>query len=63
MAIYGVGAYHDHDVSDEFIAHGIVGTGWTENEARELHQFFRSMKVGDIVYLKSAFGGADVTVK
>ncbi|WP_369915940.1 hypothetical protein AB8810_06960 [Xanthomonas sp. NCPPB 3005] len=53
MAIYGIGAYHDRDVSGDFIASGIAGPGWSATEAPELHQFVQSLKVGDIVYLKS----------
>ena len=54
MAIYAIGAYYDEDVSGEFIANNIAGPGWDNSEAPELHQFIRSLKVGDIVYIKSA---------
>ncbi len=63
MAIYGVGAYYDHDVSDEFLTHRLVGVGWDSNDAPELQEYFKSLKVGDIVYIKAAFGGVDITVK
>ena len=65
MAIYGVGAYHgeDGDVSESFIKNGIVGVGWSDESAPELHEYLKSLKVGDIVYIKAAFGGADITVK
>lgn len=63
MAIYGIGAYYDHDVSDEFVANQIVGVGWDGTDAPELQEYFKSLKVGDIVYIKVAFGGADITVK
>ena len=63
MAIYGVGAYYDHDVSDDFVASQIVGVGWDSTDAPELEEYFKSLKVGDIVYIKAAFGGADITVK
>lgn len=63
MAIYGVGAYYDNDVSDDFIKSNVVGVGWNEKDAPELQEYFKSLKVGDIVYIKSAFGGADITVK
>ena len=55
MAIYAVGAYYDGDVSDDFIANNIAGPGWSINDAPELHQFVRSLKVGDIIYIKSFF--------
>jgi len=63
MAIYGVGAYYDHDVSSKFIQSEIIGVGWDVNDAPELHEYIKSLKVGDIVYIKAAFGGADITVK
>ncbi len=63
MAIYGIGAYYDGDVSDEFIDNDLIGTGWTIIDAPELHVYFTTLKVGDIVYIKAAFGGADITVK
>ncbi|MDL5367298.1 hypothetical protein QSH18_16945 [Xanthomonas sp. NCPPB 2654] len=53
MAIFGIGAYYDEDVSDSFISGNIAGPGWDCTKAPELHQFIRSLKVGDIVYLKS----------
>ncbi|MBP5449525.1 MAG: hypothetical protein J6Y01_05340 [Spirochaetales bacterium] len=54
MAIYGIGAnYGGEDVSGAFIESGIVGTGWSAKDAPELFQYIRSLKVGDIVYIKS----------
>ena len=64
MAIFGVGAYYDGDVSDDFISNNIAGPGWSVEEAPELHQFINTLKVGDIVYLKSASpASADIIVK
>ncbi|WP_242928600.1 hypothetical protein [Pontibacter vulgaris] len=63
MAIFGVGAYYDKDVSSDFITNNLVGVGWNSTDAPELQEYFKSLKVGDIVYLKSAFGGSDITVK
>ncbi|MDB5270254.1 MAG: hypothetical protein JWP58_3294 [Hymenobacter sp.] len=63
MAIYGIGAYYDEDVSGEFIANNFVGTGWGVTDAPELHAYFKSLKVGDVVYIKAANFGADITVK
>lgn len=53
MAIFAVGAYYNEDVSSDFIKYNIAGPGWTEEEAPELHQFISSLKVGDIIYIKS----------
>jgi len=63
MAIYGVGAYYDKDVSKEFIENCIVGVGWDSDDAPELQEYFKTLKTGDIVYIKAAFGGNDITVK
>ena len=54
MAIYGIGAYYDHDVSPDFISSNLAGVGWNSIDAPELHKFIASLKVGDIVYLKAA---------
>ncbi len=64
MAIYGIGAFYDEDVSQEFIRNGLVGVGWDATDAPELHQFMRTLKVGDVVYIK-AFppGSPDIIVK
>ncbi|MEY8847290.1 hypothetical protein AB9K26_00620 [Psychroserpens sp. XS_ASV72] len=60
MAIFGIGAYYygTTDVSNDFLTNNIVGTGWDVNAAPELHRYFKSLKVGDIIYIKAAFGPA-----
>ena len=60
MAIYGIGAYYhgDTDVSKDFIKNNFVGTGWSIKNAPELHNYFKTLKIGDIVYIKAAFGGS-----
>ena len=66
MALYGIGAYYygTTDVSNEFIKKNIIGTGWNNIEAPELHTYFKNLKVGDIVYIKAAFGSSkNITVK
>jgi len=54
MAIYGIGAYYDEDVSPDFISHNLAGVGWSFADAPELHKFIASLKVGDIIYIKAA---------
>ncbi|KAB7769070.1 hypothetical protein [Xanthomonas sp. LMG 12461] len=64
MAIFGIGAYYDRDMSGEFISSGVAGPGWSKADAPELHQFIQSLKVGDIVYLKSfAPSSPDMLIK
>ena len=63
MAVFGVGAYYDKDVSGDFIKQKLVGVGWNSSQAPELQEYFRALKVGDIVYIKAAFGSKDITVK
>ncbi|MCX6141826.1 MAG: hypothetical protein NTZ35_01265 [Ignavibacteriales bacterium] len=53
MAIYGIGAFFTEDVSGRFISANLVGVGWARDDAPELHQYMRSLKVGDIVYIKA----------
>ena len=54
MAIYGVGATFDEvDVSQYFIDNNVAGIGWPIKYAPDLHQFIQSLKVGDIIYIKS----------
>lgn len=64
MAIYAVGAYYEEDVSGAFVANNLVGVGWDVHQAPELHLFMRSLKVGDIVYIKAyPPGSEDIIVK
>jgi len=66
MAIYAVGAFYDGttDVSADFINACRVGVGWSDQEAPELHQFMRTLKVGDVVYIKAcSFGSDKIAVK
>lgn len=54
MAIYGFGAFHgNRDVSSDFINKNVIGTGWSFTDSPELFQYIKSLKVGDIVYIKS----------
>ena len=53
MAIYGIGAYQDGDVSQEFLTHDVIFVGWGPTDAPELVQYIQALRVGDIVYIKS----------
>lgn len=54
MAIYGIGSFMGNkNLSAYFIENNIVGVGWDIKAAPDLHQFIQSLKVGDIIYIKS----------
>jgi hypothetical protein len=64
MAIYGIGfKFGKDDVSGDFFSGNLVGTGWGVDDAPDIHQFFNFLKVGDIVYLKSAGPGTKIAVR
>jgi hypothetical protein len=66
MAIFGVGAHYDGttDMSGEFIRQRVVGVGWDSSDAPELHQLIRTLKIGDLVYIKAyPPRGPDLIVK
>lgn len=54
MAVYGIGATIEDDRYFQiFIEHNIIFLSWEEKEAPELYRLFKSIKIGDIVYVKS----------
>ena len=64
MAIFGIGAYYEEDVSQDFIKKNLVGIGHRVENAPELYQFMRTLKVGDVVYIKSVpRSNSDISVK
>lgn len=65
MAIYGIGAYYEGttDVSEDFIEKELACIGWSESDAPSLYQVLKYIKVGDIVYIKSAPIGLGLKVK
>jgi hypothetical protein len=63
MAIYGIGAYHGYDVSEDFKTNNVIGTGWDYKQAPDLHEYFGILEPGDIIYLKAKQPGEPVTVK
>jgi hypothetical protein len=50
-------------VIDQFFQMNIAGTGWDVCDAADLHELFRSLLTGDIVFLKSCSYSSDITVK
>jgi len=64
MAIYGIGAKYDgYDVSMDFIQDNIVATGWDSVSAPDLHEYFKEIEAGDIVYIKACSYSSNITVK
>ena len=63
MAIFGIGATYDTDVSQDFINNGVACVGWDAIEASALHEMLRFIKVGDIIYIKSSPIGKGIRVK
>jgi len=53
MAIFGIGAFYDEDVSEDFIEQSVACIGWSEKDASTLYNILRCLRVGDIIYIKS----------
>lgn len=57
MAVWGIGAYYKGDNStdktQDFIDSGFACIGWDEKDASALYQMIKSVKIGDIIYIKS----------
>ena len=64
MAIFGIGALYDQeDVMGRFLSDGVACVGWPENEAPPAHSILRSLRTGDIIFIKSYSPGAGLFVK
>lgn len=64
MAIYAFGANYDSvDMTDEFVNNNVIGIGWSYNDNPTGHNFVKTLKAGDIVYIKSCNFGSDLTIK
>lgn len=65
MAIYGVGSkWNDQELKRQFFDEHKFILGWNENSAKDLYSFVASLKVGDILYIKSnAPGSRKIKVK
>ena len=57
MAVWGIGAYYSGqnspDKTAEFLAQAGAFVGWDYRNAPSLHNMLKSIKVGDIIYIKS----------
>lgn len=63
MAIFAFGAQYGRKcMVQSFFANKVVGTGWNDEDDIAGHTMIKSMKTGDIVYLKRASPGSAITV-
>lgn len=54
MAIFGVGSnWSGEELRERFFSESRFILGWNELSARDLYAFMASLKVGDILYIKS----------
>lgn len=55
MAIYGIGASYErkYDKTEKFINGSCACIGYSMEETPELYMILKSVKVGDVIYIKS----------
>ena len=53
MSVWGIGAYYNEDKASDFISNGVACLGWARKDAQPLHSMLSSIKIGDIIYIKS----------
>ncbi len=63
MAIFGIGAYYDYDVTDDFLKHGYACVGWKVKEAPPAHSILRHLRTGDIIFIKTYTPKDGLTIK
>ena len=63
MAIFGIGAHYDRDVSSEFLGHGCACVGWDEADAPPAHGILRHLRTGDIIFIKSFAPNVGLLIK
>jgi len=65
MAIYGAGSkWNEDEMKETFFEQGRFILGWNDQNAKDLYEAITTLKVGDIIYLKSnAPGSRNVRVK
>lgn len=64
MAVFAFGAdYEGRDVLNDFINNKCVGIGWSYKDNTAGHHIIRTIKAGDIVYIKKCNVGSDITVR
>lgn len=63
MAIFGIGAYYEHDVSNDFLDQNCACVGWGEADAPPAHAILRHLRPGDIIFIKSFTPKDGLTIK
>lgn len=68
MAVWGIGAYYTGDKPEDktqyFIDNECACIGWSKSEAPSLYRMLKSVKLGDIIYIKSfALRNTSVCIK
>lgn len=63
MAVFGIGANYDRDVSGDFIDRGLACIGYKEEDAPPAHDILRSIKTADLIFIKSFTPQAGLIIK
>ena len=63
MAIFGISAHHNGDMSEEFLRCGKACTGYTKEENPSVHVNFRQLGTEDVVFIKAFTPQTGLTVK
>jgi hypothetical protein len=63
LAIYGIGAYYEEDVTDLFLKKKVACVGWDKKDAPALHKIMSHIKTGDIIYIKKYPANEGLTIK
>lgn len=63
MAIFGIGAFYDHDVWSDFLERGCACIGWSQDDAPPAHGILGLLRAGDIVFIKSFTPNEGLTIK
>jgi hypothetical protein len=65
MAVYGIGAMYGgaDDQTDNFIRMGVACIGWQPQDAPAAHAQMASIKMGDVIFIKSYAPNAGLHIK
>ena len=64
MAVFGLGSnYEGTDMTEKFVKNKVACIGYEPDETPTLYNVFKSIKVGDIVYLKSKSPNSGLKIK